>query len=112
MEVVKQLGIAFGADWDPFGGGNRKSTTSWQPPSSGKALTQSEHRQVVARATTRISEIQTQLIDLLDVRSRSFGELKEFDKALEDASIMITTSPFTSKGYIRAGKVKEKDGGY
>ncbi|KAI7860062.1 hypothetical protein BDC45DRAFT_564078 [Circinella umbellata] len=105
MEVVKQLGIAFGADWDPFGGGNRKTTTTWQPPSSGKALTQSEHKQVVSRATTKISELQTQLIDLLDVRSRSFGELKEFDKALEDASVMITTSPFTSKGYIRAGKV-------
>ncbi|KAI9255643.1 hypothetical protein BDA99DRAFT_573912 [Phascolomyces articulosus] len=87
MEVVKQLGLAFGADWDSFGSSTRKSST-WQPP-SGKALTQTEHKQAVTRATTAINELQTQLIDLLDVRSRSFGELKEFDKALEDASVHI-----------------------
>ncbi|KAI9494044.1 hypothetical protein BDB00DRAFT_343853 [Zychaea mexicana] len=101
MEVVKQLGIAFGADWDSFGGARK----SWQLPSSGgKASTQAEHKQVVARATTAINELQIQLIDLLDVRARSYSELREFDKALEDASVMIRTSPCIVKGYIRAGK--------
>ncbi|KAI8146105.1 hypothetical protein BJV82DRAFT_405742 [Fennellomyces sp. T-0311] len=100
MEVVKQLGLAFGADWDAFG--VRKS---WQPQ-TGKTLTHAEHRQVIGRATTAIDELQGQLLDLLDVRARSYSILKEFDNALQDASAMIRNSPSTFKGYYRAGMIQ------
>ncbi|KAI9272884.1 hypothetical protein BDA99DRAFT_499474 [Phascolomyces articulosus] len=59
----------------------------------------------IKHASSGIADLFDSMMALLDIRAATFGKTMQIDKGLVDAQQMITYSPTTAAGYLRAGSL-------
>ncbi|KAI9484908.1 hypothetical protein BDB00DRAFT_933335 [Zychaea mexicana] len=68
-------------------------------------LGRSDFQGAITGATSTIDDLHDSLIALLDIRAISYSRTMQFDKAFQDASLMIRYAPLRAAGYLRTAEL-------